>query len=897
MKDLTYNRPYQYVEDLRLFACYRSKDHAVFVGQGFADNAVAFIETGPMLTKLEQQGKVVHGDFDQLITQSFDVNMPFRIYVVNPDDENGKASNAIEYTASPDIPIIDVKVDGKSVVKDQIAYIDLTGKLNVIMKPNKIYGTDSDGKETQFDRSQIEGIQHFFLNGDELPVDMGNVRAIDIAKESKTVQRVDTPLQLYGTNQNGVDATYPKDFFATSESVVNATKDIADLQTGKQDKDRSAKDGYIAIMKNGQSVGSDNSLKDTLDKLNKASSDLTSLTDKVTKGLEKDWKATAVEKRIINHPVTQSSIIITDLSLEQENKFRNVTNGVVYGRQPESLLQNGVAVGSGNSAFENASAFGNQAKATGKNSISLGAMSEGDGENSVALGAFSNAKSAKGVAIGPTSSVTGSNSVAIGADSVADADNTVSVGFDTKDPNLKSAYRRITAVDTPVDDHDAATKAYVDKNSGNGGISDYNISFEPFSNPYFAKSMGNIDKWKLRDDTLSSGENDELHASSNMFGLDQLTKEEISFPSTWSANNIGVLKIEKTRTTNIINGLESKNIRFLADDDHRLTFSLGASNVIGDDINANVKIGIRIDDTKQNSGYVDKLLFSVRPIEIKGSMKTYDIDFNLKDWIASNTNFVQPYVARLFVNVNTSFSSWKVYITGIRLRSFPKSTATPPTAPTALPDPTYAFPILPYIIDDNVNGLYSKITKIGNMAFLSVNGVFENGLITTVDGVVEPTVPLLSVDMRPAKGTNSVLVTCISETNKIFYIRLAQDGNMYATGTVEAGKRVYGSAVYLTGDYSNDGHTSNTGKSLPVAFPPSDPQYEETGSGSENPSTTTPTNTDDSNRQKSIDNSSDNTLNTSESKGDDTQTAKSASNDMATDENTVSNGEDSSDDK
>ena len=462
MKSLTYNRPYQYVEDLRLFACYRSKDHAVFVGQGFADNAVAFIETGPMLTKLEQQGKVVHGDFDQLITQSFDVNMPFRIYVVNPDDENGKASNAIEYTSSPDIPIIDVKVDGKSVVKDQIAYIDLTGKLDVIMKPNKIYGTDSDGKETQFDRSQIEGIQHFFINGEELPVDMGNVRAIDIAKESKTVQRVDTPLQLYGTNQNGVDATYPKDFFATSESVVNATKDIADLQTGKQDKDRSAKDGYIAIMKNGQSVGSDNSLKDTLDKLNKASSDLTSLTDKVTKGLEKDWKATAVEKRIINHPVSQSSIIITDLSLEQENKFRNVTNGVVYGRQPESLLQNGVAVGSGNSAFENASAFGNQAKAKGKNSISLGAMSESDGENSVALGAFSNAKSAKGVAIGPTSSVTGSNSVAIGADSVADADNTVSVGFDTKDPNLKSAYRRITAVDTPVNDHDAVNKTYVD---------------------------------------------------------------------------------------------------------------------------------------------------------------------------------------------------------------------------------------------------------------------------------------------------------------------------------------------------------------------------------------------------------------------------------------------------
>lgn len=462
MKDLTYNRPYQYVEDLRLFACYRSKDHAVFVGQGFADNAVAYIENGPMLTKLEQQGKVVHGDFDQLITQSFDVNMPFRIYVVNPDDENGKASNAIEYTESPEVPVLNVMVDDKSVVKDQIAYIDLTGKLNVIMKPNKIYGTDIDGKEIQFDRVQIEGIQHFFLNGDELPVDMGNVRAIDIAKESKTVQRVDTPLQLYGTNQNGVDATYPKDFFATSESVVNATKDIADLQENKQDKDKNAKDGYIAIMSNGQTVGSDTSLKETLEALNKAVSALSDLTDKVSKGLEKDWKATTLENSIANHPVGNNSIVITDKPIADENPIRNTPNAIVYGLQPDSVSQNGAAFGSHNSVGESASAFGTQAKAKGKNSISLGAMSEGDGENSIALGAFSNAKSAKGVAIGPTSSVTGSNSIAIGADSVADADNTVSVGFDTKDPNLKSAYRRITAVDTPVNDHDAVNKIYVD---------------------------------------------------------------------------------------------------------------------------------------------------------------------------------------------------------------------------------------------------------------------------------------------------------------------------------------------------------------------------------------------------------------------------------------------------
>lgn len=882
MKSLTYNRPYQYVEDLRLFACYRSKDHAVFVGQGFADNAVAFIENGPMLTKLEQQGKVVHGDFDQLITQSFDVAMPFRIYVVNPDDENGKASNAIEYTASSDTPVLDVKVDGKSVVKDQIAVIDLTGKLDVIMKPNKIYGTDADGREVQFDRQQIEGVQHFFLNGEEIPVDMGNVRLIDIAKESKTVQRVSTPLQLYGTNQNGVDATYPKDFFATSESVVNATKDIADLQSDKQDKDKKAKDGYIAIMSNGQSIGSDNSLKNTLNTINKTSSDLTTLIDKVTKGLEKDWKAVSVEKSILNHPVGNNSIVITDKPIDDEKIIRNTPNVIVYGLQPDEVKDFGTVVGTGN--------------AVEKYGVAIGARTTAKGDSAVAVGSMSGAAGNNSVSIGKNSSATGNNSTAIGFNSLADKDDTVSVGFDTTDSGKTPIYRRITAVDAPVDDHDAATKAYVDKNSGNGGISDYNISFEPFSNPYFAKSMGNIDKWKLRDDTLSSGENDELHTSSNMFGLDQLTKEGISFPSTWSANNIGVLKIEKTRTTNIVNGLESKNIRFLADDDHRLTFSLGASNVIGGDVNANVEIGIRIDDTKQISGHVDKLLFSVRPIEIKDSMKTYDINFNLKDWIASNTNFVQPYIARLFVHVNTSFSSWKVYITGIRLRSFPKSTVTAPTIPNALPDPSYVFPILPYIMDDDTSGAYSKITKIGNMAFLSVNGVFESVLDTTVNGAVEPTVPLLSVDMRPAKGTNSVLVTCISETNKIFYIRLAQDGNMYATGTIEPGKHVYGSAVYLTGDYSNDGHAKNTAKSLPVVFPSSEPQPDKTDS--ETPSTTTVlTNTETPDNQKPVDDSSDGASNASEPEADKAQAGKMPLEGVPTNKNTNLEGQNSDDNK
>lgn len=449
MKNMTYNRPYQYVEDIRLFGCYRSKEHAVFIGQGFADNAMVYIESGAMLTKLEQEGKVVRGDFDQLVTKPFEVEMPYRVYVVNPDDENGKASNAMEFSVPADDPVLDVQVNGKSVVRDQVARIDLTGKLDSIMKPNKVYGTDSDGRETQFDRSQIEGVQHIFVNGEEQPVDMGNVRIIDIAKESKSVQRVSEPLQLYGTNQDGEQATYPRDFFATATGAEESAERIKKLEDGKQDRDAQAKDGYIAIMKDGQSVGSETNLADTMEALEKTEKDLEDLTQTVSKGLEKDWKAQTAETRIQNHPVTDNSIVVTNGSLESEKPYREDAMGsVVVATSPGQLGSSATMMGNMVTATDYAVAMGSMTQATGMDSVALGSTAKASGENatSVGRGAVASAKGA----------------IAIGSNSVADKDGTVSVGMVSSDPDIPSMYRRVTAVAEPVDGYDAATKGYVD---------------------------------------------------------------------------------------------------------------------------------------------------------------------------------------------------------------------------------------------------------------------------------------------------------------------------------------------------------------------------------------------------------------------------------------------------
>lgn len=476
MARLEYIRPYEYQEDLRLFALIRNEEHAMFIGYGFKENAVAYVEFNSTLTQLTSVS-VNHSDYDVLTVEAFDVAYPFRVYVVNPDNEAGQASNAIEFDETDQVPVLDVLVDGKSVVENQIASIDLTGKLDHIRQPNKIYGTDEDGKEVVFDREQIEGVQHIILNGSELPCVDGTVQFRDIAFESKTVPRVTKADQLYGTDQNGNQVTYNVSYFASSSDLENSTQDLTNkinnLQKNKQDKDPAAVDGSIAIMKSNQSVGSDTKLADLLNTVSTIQSDLKDLTvevdnsnqeieDTLAANLSKDWKATSGGHAIENHPVTQlrSSIVLTPLTREEEDTFRDTPNAVVIGT-PVSAGNSSIAVGSSVNAGSASVVLGAAASSMGQNSISIGTSSSAAGTSGIAVGYAASASQTNSVAIGPNATASGQNSVAIGYNSIATDSNTVSVGLPAI-AGQSASLKRIVNVADPTAAQDAVTKKYAD---------------------------------------------------------------------------------------------------------------------------------------------------------------------------------------------------------------------------------------------------------------------------------------------------------------------------------------------------------------------------------------------------------------------------------------------------
>ena len=487
-------RPYQYVTDLRIFSVYRSSEHTLFYGQGIQDDAFGELEVGSVLTKLNHRS-ITHGDFDILETDPFDASIPYTLYVVNPNDEAGQVSNAITFTESDQIPVLDVRVDGQSVVTDQIAYIDLSGKLDVVASPNKLYGTNSDGRQHMYDLKEFMGVQHVYLNGEELEVIDNSVHIDGVAMDSDVVHKVTTPNVIYATDANGDETTINIDHFATSNdmtAITNRVEAVESTLPNKQDKDPDAVNGNLAIFQNGQTVDggtSLNSINLTLsshgDRITKLESDVVdinqdisdlnitigdiqssigSIDSELENSLAKDWKATSGGHAILNHPVEPDlrSITITNLPIGDEETYRAYSSEVILSINPASGAAGAVLIGSNNSAAANGVSIGSSSSA-GSSAIAMGQMSSASGGSSVAIGESASSSSADSVAIGHSASVSGDRSVAIGSGSLADDDDVVSVGFD--DASGRSPiYRRVTAVKDPENDHDAATKNYVDSN-------------------------------------------------------------------------------------------------------------------------------------------------------------------------------------------------------------------------------------------------------------------------------------------------------------------------------------------------------------------------------------------------------------------------------------------------
>lgn len=487
-----YIRAYQYVTDLRIYAVFRTSEHTLFYGQGIQDDAYGELEVGTTLTKLNHRS-ITHGDFDILETDPFEASLPYTVYVVNPNDEAGQASNAITFEKSDQVPVLDVRVDGKSVVTDQIAYIDLTGKLDVIASPNKLYGTDSDGREHMYDLKEVMGVQHVYLNGKELPVTDNSVHIDGVAMDSDVVHKVTTPNVIYATDGNGDPTTISVSHFATADAlngVANRVTAIEGTLPNKQDKDPDAVNGNIAVFQNGQTVDGGTSLasinstltnhgdritalegdvddiRQDINEVNQTiggiQSDIGSINSTIENSLAKDWKATSGGHAILNHPVEPDlrSITITNLPIGNEETYRAYSSEVIMSINPVSGAAGAVLIGSNNSVAANGVSIGSSSSA-GSSAIAMGQMSSASGGSSIAIGESASSSATDSVAIGHGASVSGDRAVAIGSGSLADDDDVVSVGFD--DASGRSPiYRRVTAVKDPENDHDAVTKKYAD---------------------------------------------------------------------------------------------------------------------------------------------------------------------------------------------------------------------------------------------------------------------------------------------------------------------------------------------------------------------------------------------------------------------------------------------------
>lgn len=157
---------------------------------------------------------------------------------------------------------------------------------------------------------------------------------------------------------------------------------------------------------------------------------------------EIDHVMSALEERIATIPVINS---IQPGEVNAEPYGYELSSSVVIGE--------GAHAGSSNSAGSNV-AIGAHASIAYDRSVAIGYQAD-CAEASVSIGANAKAEDADVVAIGDNASAAAHSAVALGSSAMALEPYTVSVGNE-------ETTRRIVNVSDPVDDQDAATKAYVD---------------------------------------------------------------------------------------------------------------------------------------------------------------------------------------------------------------------------------------------------------------------------------------------------------------------------------------------------------------------------------------------------------------------------------------------------
>lgn len=149
------------------------------------------------------------------------------------------------------------------------------------------------------------------------------------------------------------------------------------------------------------------------------------------------------------------------------------TNGAEIGSPVVLLTSNAISQSTGTAATtvmsQNAVTSMVFADPSTKNNVQIGGSSPSALNTSVAIGAGTAAQGSRSVGIGPYANTGQSYSVALGASSSTSSGGEVSIGganLGTHGYN-NSSYRLLTNVYDPQNDHDAATKGYVDGLVGN----------------------------------------------------------------------------------------------------------------------------------------------------------------------------------------------------------------------------------------------------------------------------------------------------------------------------------------------------------------------------------------------------------------------------------------------
>lgn len=139
-------------------------------------------------------------------------------------------------------------------------------------------------------------------------------------------------------------------------------------------------------------------------------------------------------------------------NLQQTVNIKNVPNVLDY-----------TGTSSSDAISQNAATSMVFADPSTKYRVRIGSSASASGNNGIAIGVGSATSGNQGIALGPSAKVTHIGSIAIGEGSKTSVDGEVSFGGTANVFTYNSSgYRLLTNVHDPVNDHDAATKGYVD---------------------------------------------------------------------------------------------------------------------------------------------------------------------------------------------------------------------------------------------------------------------------------------------------------------------------------------------------------------------------------------------------------------------------------------------------